>query len=99
MSLHLHPPFRADHIGSLKRPSKLLEKRKEFDNGECTRDELTKLEDEAIKAVVQMQREVGIKAITDGEFRRCGFYHSPRLQRGRIADAPFAQAHVLRWGV
>ena len=82
MSLHLHPPFRADHIGSLKRPVKLLEKRAAFDNGECTREELTTLEDETITAIVQMQREAGIKAITDGEFRRYGFYRSPRLQRG-----------------
>lgn len=70
MSLHLNPPFRADHIGSLKRPIKLLEKRKALDDKKCTQEELTAVEDEAIAAIVQLQREVGIKSITDGEFRR-----------------------------
>ena len=73
MSLHLSPPFRADHIGSLKRPVKLLEKRKAFDSKQCTQEELTTVEDEAIKVIVQIQREAGIKSITDGEFRRCVF--------------------------
>ena len=67
----LNPPFRADHIGSLKRPAKLLQKRKELDDGKTTQDELRVVEDEAIRNVIRMQREVGIKSITDGEFRRC----------------------------
>lgn len=66
----LNPPFRADHIGSLKRPAFLLQKRKEFDEGKCTQEELQIVEDEAIRGIVKMQREVGIKAISDGEFRR-----------------------------
>ena len=84
MSLHLSPPFRADHIGSLKRPVKLLEKRKAFDSKQCTQEELTTVEDEAIKVIVQVQREAGIKSITDGEFRRWVIcYH---IERGRPAD-------------
>ena len=67
----LFPPFRADHIGSLKRPAKLLQKRKELDEGKTTPAELRVVEDEAITGIVEMQREVGIKSITDGEFRRC----------------------------
>ena len=67
----LNPPFRADHIGSLKRPAKLLQKRKELDDGKTTQEELRVVEDEAIRNVIRMQREVGIKSITDGEFRRC----------------------------
>lgn len=70
MSLKLNPPFRAEHLGSLKRPQYLLEKRSEFDNKKCTIEELKVVEDKAIAAVVQMQRETGIKTITDGEFRR-----------------------------
>ncbi|KZT63901.1 UROD/MetE-like protein [Daedalea quercina L-15889] len=70
----LFPPFRADHIGSLKRPAKLLAKRKELDDGKCTAEELKVVEDEAVTAIVEMQREVGIKAISDGEFRRHMFY-------------------------
>lgn len=67
---HLSPPFRADHIGSLKRPAKLLAKRKEFDENKCSAEELRVVEDEAIAAIVEMQREAGIKSITDGEFKR-----------------------------
>ena len=70
MGLHLDPPFRAEHLGSLKRPIKLLEKRKAFDTKQCTQEELTALEDEAINSILDMQREVGMKTITDGEFRR-----------------------------
>lgn len=70
MSLHINPPFRAEHLGSLKRPITLLEKRKALDDGKCTQEELRVVEDEAIKNIVQMQRDVGIKTISDGEFRR-----------------------------
>ncbi|THH11224.1 hypothetical protein EW145_g811 [Phellinidium pouzarii] len=68
------PPYRAEHIGSLKRPAELLQKRDAFEADNLTREELTAVEDKAIKAVVDLQREVGIKAITDGEFRRHMFF-------------------------
>ncbi|KAL7343537.1 UROD/MetE-like protein [Rhodotorula toruloides] len=71
---HLAPPFRADHIGSLKRPAELLAKRTDFDDGKCTREDLKVVEDKAIREAVKMQQEVGIKAITDGEFRRHMFF-------------------------
>ena len=67
----LNPPFRAEHLGSLKRPQYLLEKRAELDDKKCTQEELTAIEDKAISEIVQMQRDAGIKTITDGEFRRC----------------------------
>ncbi|KZT09085.1 UROD/MetE-like protein [Laetiporus sulphureus 93-53] len=73
-SPRLNPPFRADHIGSLKRPVALLQKRKELDEGKCTQEELRVVEDEAIRSIIKMQGDVGIKAITDGEFRRHMFY-------------------------
>lgn len=70
MSLKINPPYRAEHLGSLKRPAYLLAKREEFDENKCTPEELKVAEDEAIKAVLQMQRDAGIKTLTDGEFRR-----------------------------
>ncbi|THH11244.1 hypothetical protein EW146_g8102 [Bondarzewia mesenterica] len=73
-SMHLHPPFRAEHIGSLKRPAVLLQKRKELDERKITQEELTAAEDKAIDAIVQMQWDVGMKAITCGEFRRHMFF-------------------------
>ncbi|EPQ60558.1 UROD/MetE-like protein [Gloeophyllum trabeum ATCC 11539] len=69
----LNPPFRAEHIGSLLRPSDLFDKRQKFEAGQCTQEELKAAEDAAIEKVVQSQQEVGIKAITDGELRR-GFF-------------------------
>ena len=71
MSLKLFPPFRAEHLGSLKRPQELLKKRDEFDAKRCTAEELKVVEDQAITDIIQLEREVGIKSITDGEFRRC----------------------------
>ncbi|EJU05314.1 UROD/MetE-like protein [Dacryopinax primogenitus] len=68
------PPFRAEHIGSLKRPRHLIDARTKFDKGEVTREKLTKLEDEEVLRVVKLQQKLGFKAITDGEFRRHMFY-------------------------
>jgi 5-methyltetrahydropteroyltriglutamate--homocysteine methyltransferase len=64
------PPFRADHVGSLIRPSWLIEARHQFNAGKLSRDELTPLEDRAVREVVAMQEEIGLHSITDGEFRR-----------------------------
>jgi len=68
------PPFRTEHVGSLLRPGYLLEARKKFDKGEVTREQLRVLEDRAIIDAVNLQREVGIKSLTDGEYRRHMFY-------------------------
>lgn len=68
--IHLYPPFRAEHIGSLLRPAGLYEKRQLLERGLCARQDLKKVEDEAIKHVVKLQKDVGMKTITDGEQRR-----------------------------
>ncbi|GAA5977421.1 hypothetical protein JCM5350_004683 [Sporobolomyces pararoseus] len=65
---------RAEHIGSLKRPVALLEKRDQFDQGKCTAEELKAVEDVAIKEEVEKQLSLGIKCVTDGEFRRHMFF-------------------------
>ena len=49
------PPFRADHVGSLLRPSRLLEARKQKAEGAIGAEELRSVEDEAIREVVRMQ--------------------------------------------
>jgi 5-methyltetrahydropteroyltriglutamate--homocysteine methyltransferase len=64
------PPFRADHVGSLLRPPALLAAREKQRRGELPAAELKRLEDEAIREVVRLQEEIGLKAVTDGEFRR-----------------------------
>jgi 5-methyltetrahydropteroyltriglutamate--homocysteine methyltransferase len=71
MSMHRDtPPFRADHVGSLLRPPSLLAARERFRKGELSAQGLHALEDEAIREVVALQERIGIKAVTDGEFRR-----------------------------
>jgi 5-methyltetrahydropteroyltriglutamate--homocysteine methyltransferase len=64
------PPFRADHVGSLLRPAKLLEAREQRKRGEITQQQLKAIEDAAISEVVKLQQDLGLKAVTDGEFRR-----------------------------
>ena len=70
MSDQSKPFFRADHVGSLLRPQKLLEARANWKGGKLTFEALQNIEDEAIREVVKLQENVGLKAITDGEFRR-----------------------------
>ena len=64
------PPFRADHVGSLLRPAALKEARAKFAKGEIKRTDLTAIEDREIDALIKKQEDVGLKSITDGEFRR-----------------------------
>ena len=68
------PPFRADHVGSLLRPPRLLEAREKFAAGDLPAGELRSIEDDAIRDVVAMQEEVGLQSATDGEFRRASWH-------------------------
>lgn len=70
MSKNGKAPFRGDHVGSLLRPAALAEKRKAWHAGQVPDDELRALEDESIRHVVKLQEDVGLKGITDGEYRR-----------------------------
>ncbi len=70
----INPPFRADQVGSLLRPAPLLARRDQYQNGEITAAELREAEDEAIRDVVRKQESVGMKSVTDGEFRRTYFH-------------------------
>jgi 5-methyltetrahydropteroyltriglutamate--homocysteine methyltransferase len=70
MSARALPPFRADHVGSLLRPPKLLAAREQRKIGEIAAEQLKAVEDEAIREAVNLQEELGLKAVTDGEFRR-----------------------------
>jgi len=68
------PPFRADHVGSFLRPARLAEAREKFFAGDLPADALRAVEDEYIREVVAKQEQVGLKGITDGEFRRTYFH-------------------------
>jgi 5-methyltetrahydropteroyltriglutamate--homocysteine methyltransferase len=64
------PPFRADQVGSLLRPAWLAQTRARWKAGELPAAELREAEDRAVAEIVQRQRDIGLQAITDGEFRR-----------------------------
>jgi len=70
MTSRNRPPFRADHVGSLLRPLPLKQARAQRTLGEITGDQLKAVEDREIAAVIKRQEEIGLKAVTDGEFRR-----------------------------
>src|SRR5690242_13456672 len=68
------PPFRADHVGSLLRPPDLLKARAAYAAGSLDVGALRAAEDAAIREVVAMQERVGLRAATDGEFRRTSWH-------------------------
>jgi len=75
------PPFRAEHVGSLLRPEKLLRARAEAEgdqyrqaSGPLKYEQLREIEDEAVRDVVQLQEDVGLEGVTDGEFRRRSWF-------------------------
>ncbi|CEG23792.1 5-methyltetrahydropteroyltriglutamate--homocysteine methyltransferase [Planococcus massiliensis] len=71
----VNAPFKADHVGSLLRPDSIHQARKEFKEGIITAEQLREVETTEIKRIVDKQIEVGLKAVTDGEFRRT-FWHT-----------------------
>ena len=64
------PFFRADQVGSLLRPKRLIQARTACEAGKMTLDELHQVEDESIREVVKQQEAFGFKVVVDGEFRR-----------------------------
>ncbi|MBY5162613.1 5-methyltetrahydropteroyltriglutamate--homocysteine S-methyltransferase [Salsipaludibacter albus] len=68
------PPFRADHVGSFLRPTAVMAARQRRGDGEIDAAALREIEDEAIADVVRRQQDVGLRGITDGEFRRFMFH-------------------------
>jgi 5-methyltetrahydropteroyltriglutamate--homocysteine methyltransferase len=68
--LRTTPPFRADHVGSILRSAPLKEARAKRERNEITAAELKAVEDREIEKIIRKQEEVGLKSITDGEYRR-----------------------------
>jgi 5-methyltetrahydropteroyltriglutamate--homocysteine methyltransferase len=69
------PPFRADHVGSLLRPATLKAAREKRARGEIGAADLSAVEDREIESVIRKQEAVGLKVVTDGEFRRTSWSH------------------------
>jgi 5-methyltetrahydropteroyltriglutamate--homocysteine methyltransferase len=91
------PPYRADHVGSLLRPQKLLDARKQREDGKLDAKGLRAVEDAAIRDVVKLQEDLGLQGITDGEYRRT-FWHLDFLEQidgVKVTEGKFA-SHFRR---
>ncbi len=84
-----HIPARYDHVGSFLRPAYLLEARDQKAKGQITPEQLREVEDKAITEIVKFQEDLGLKSITDGEFRRTYFHIDFLEQMGGVkTDIP-----------
>lgn len=79
-------PSRADHVGSFLRPRSVIEAREHRAAGNIDYSELRAIEDKAIAELVKWQESLGLKAITDGEFRRYFFHTDFLLQLDGVEE-------------
>jgi 5-methyltetrahydropteroyltriglutamate--homocysteine methyltransferase len=85
----VHLPARYDHVGSFLRPKYLLDAREQFAKKAISAEQLRAVEDKAIREIVKFQEDVGLKSITDGEFRRTYFHIDFLEQLGGVkSDIP-----------
>ena len=87
----IDPPFRAEHIGSMLRPTELIDARIQYEADEIDLEELREVEDLAIRDVVRLQEDTGLQVITDGEYRRNTYFshffeHMSGLEFDRNAE-------------
>ncbi|MCE0495552.1 5-methyltetrahydropteroyltriglutamate--homocysteine S-methyltransferase [Vibrio salinus] len=75
----VRPPFRADIVGSYLRPDYLHQARRDYASGSISKEQLTQVEDKAIRELVEKQKSAGLHVVTDGEFRR-SFWHIDFLE-------------------
>ncbi len=88
MQERIKPPFRADHVGSLIRPDVLIKAREAAEKGELAPAELVRIQHDAIRGVVRMQEEIGLKLATDGEFNRFSWQRDFLLKIGNVKPMP-----------
>src|SRR5215469_557170 len=70
MSLRTEPPFRADHVGSILRSSAVRDARAKREAGAISAAALKEVEDQEIAKLIAKEEAVGLKGVTDGEYRR-----------------------------
>jgi 5-methyltetrahydropteroyltriglutamate--homocysteine methyltransferase len=85
MAARTKPPFRAEHVGSLLRPAALKQARLDRAAGKIDAGALRAIEDDAIRKLVRQQEEIGLQAVTDGEFRRDSWHMDFYRQIGGLA--------------
>src|ERR1700726_2026985 len=84
MQERMKPPFRADHVGSLIRPDALIAARAAAEKGELPPAELTRIQHDAIRGVVRLQEDIGLKLATDGEYYRHSWQRGFLLKIGNV---------------
>ena len=92
------PPFKADHVGSFLRPKEVHEARKRHQGGELSAAQLRAVEDDAIRGIVKFQEDLGLKGITDGEFRRTFFHVDFLTQLDGVVEEGGIQVKFHRKG-
>jgi 5-methyltetrahydropteroyltriglutamate--homocysteine methyltransferase len=89
------PPFRADHVGSLIRPDALIAARQAAEQGALAVAELARIQHDAIREVVRLQQEIGLKLATDGEYNRHSWQRDFLLKIGNVK--PMASKLTVRF--
>src|SRR5262249_52587798 len=82
------PPFRAEHVGSLIRPATLIEGRMKAEKGEISDIELKRIQHAAIRDVVRLQEELGLRVVTDGEYNRQSWHRDFMLKFHNVRMIP-----------
>jgi 5-methyltetrahydropteroyltriglutamate--homocysteine methyltransferase len=95
MPERMKPPFRADHVGSLIRPDALIAARAAAEKGEMPPAELTRIQHDAIRAVVRLQEDIGLSVVTDGEYNRHSWQRDFLLRIGNVK--PMASKLTVRF--
>jgi 5-methyltetrahydropteroyltriglutamate--homocysteine methyltransferase len=82
-------PYRADHIGSLLRPQEVLDAHAAQARGEISLEQLREIEDKAILMVLELQRQIGLDVVSDGEYRRSSWAGGfPEAVDGYVSSEP-----------
>jgi methionine synthase II (cobalamin-independent) len=95
MPQRAQPPFRADHVGSLIRPDALIAARESADKGAMAAAELTRIQQAAIRDVVRLQQDAGLRVATDGEYNRFSWQRDFLLKIGNVR--PMASRLTVRF--
>jgi 5-methyltetrahydropteroyltriglutamate--homocysteine methyltransferase len=88
-------PYRADQVGSFLRSDELKQARAAHQQGSITLEQLREVEDREILRVLEMQRQVDIDVVSDGEFRRGGW--ASDFQEAVAGYVPGTPPVVLSW--
>ncbi len=88
MTARTIPPFRADQVGSLIRPQSLIDARKAAAEGKLGPEDLRRIQEGAIREVVQMQEAIGLQSITDGEYNRSSWQRDFLLKLANVELVP-----------